>query len=1205
MAHSTFKDKRRRALNLREAQVDTVLPEHFGALYPKFITLLEKYYDWQNDQNATELLDHLFAARDINETDITLLSYIEDELLLGDAYFEGFGETEAEKRAAANFSNTLFRSKGSKFAIEWFFRSFYGVDATVEYPKENIFNLNDAQSQIGPNSLRFLTDDKLYQTWALLVKTSIPISQWNDIFKLFSHPAGMYLGSEVLISEANSTPLATQTAGADSAAESYTSLTYDLSVGIEQDSEGAEFNFTSTRLTGVGALDNYDALFYYVDHITTDNDDFVTAPPTSIDTQFFPVAPSGSDAIGTFTLLTLRDSDETEGQESFRVVVVDRQGTIQDSATILLDDAKSIYTLEVDSDNPYEGETLNFTITGADSNPPNQTLNYYINPTGVSPIDPATDFVDSAPVLGTPANIKVVNQNATFALTLDVDNDLEGDETFQVVARLGSIVKATSPTITVKNFTPTLGVATAATHTEGDDITFTVTCNDFDVGETVNWSITGGLATDDRVPIVSGSFELTGTTTEFVLPTELTNTAEGNVSGTFTVTNNNYAIPLSANTGFTVIDAAREVFITMNPAAASEGETVTFSISGTNIADGDYYFYLEDIDTDNADFTSRPTNGSPETITISGNSGTSGNVIFASNADPTDEDFRAKLYSDAGLTILVAEDVFTIAISGYELTADPASGDEGTTHTMTFTGPIGVYYYWVDGAGVTSGDFTSGYAPSSARNSLNNTTGSIDFDITTAADGQFDTETGFNVNVSTGTSSGAIESLFVTVADTSAPSFSVSAPDVIEGNTQTVSITSSNLTGTQIVYVEITGAATSKFSTTQGTLSFSGNETKTIDFATIAASDVYSGQQAGTVTVARDDYASGTGTSLNTDTFFWRDAAATATLSASDTTPDEGDTITLSVTGTNLADGTYYIKETSMATNTTNGLSSSGTAVINLSDTTGIAIGMRTDNVLAAGTVTFVGSSTVTMSQNLSGNISSGTVINFSPQNIRDDITSGAASSITIASNVSTSTYNVVFASNDDVIDDTLTFGLYSDEARDTLLDTVTVTVTDTTPTADVNAPDLSAINSMSPTFGTPVYSLFRFVSDNETITNPSGLETPQIRTRGSFNQNAFYINDVGDWLTGTANFNSSEYEIYFSTPVTQTNFQDPDGYVGTFDQWQSLEFSRVAGIFVNEDPGDIITSSVTIAYQIREIANPTTNIDSGTLTCTATYDAS
>ena len=116
--HKGFLDKRRRFLNLREMQIENVLPEHFAQSYPKFINLLSRYYEWQDQNNPNELLNHLFATRDINETDITLLAFLEDEFLLGEAYFEGFGDTEAEKRAAANFSNQLFRSKGNRMVFQ-------------------------------------------------------------------------------------------------------------------------------------------------------------------------------------------------------------------------------------------------------------------------------------------------------------------------------------------------------------------------------------------------------------------------------------------------------------------------------------------------------------------------------------------------------------------------------------------------------------------------------------------------------------------------------------------------------------------------------------------------------------------------------------------------------------------------------------------------------------------------------------------------------------------------------------------------------------------------------------------------------------------------------------------------------------------------------------------------------------------------------
>ena len=65
------------------------------------------------------------------------MPYLEDELLRVQAYFGGF----INKREAIKRSNLLYRSKGTKYSIEQFFRAFFGVDPQVVYPKENIFRI--------------------------------------------------------------------------------------------------------------------------------------------------------------------------------------------------------------------------------------------------------------------------------------------------------------------------------------------------------------------------------------------------------------------------------------------------------------------------------------------------------------------------------------------------------------------------------------------------------------------------------------------------------------------------------------------------------------------------------------------------------------------------------------------------------------------------------------------------------------------------------------------------------------------------------------------------------------------------------------------------------------------------------------------------------------------------------------------------------
>ena len=160
---------------------------------PKLITLLEEYYEFENSSDSpSRLVDELFISRDITQTDLSLLSFIEDELLLGQSFFEGF----QDKRAASKYSNTLFRSKGTKYSIQQFFRTFFGVDPDVVYTKNNVFNVGD---HIGSESQKFITNNKLYQKHAILIKIGIGESTWRDAYKLFVHPAGTFLGSEIQI----------------------------------------------------------------------------------------------------------------------------------------------------------------------------------------------------------------------------------------------------------------------------------------------------------------------------------------------------------------------------------------------------------------------------------------------------------------------------------------------------------------------------------------------------------------------------------------------------------------------------------------------------------------------------------------------------------------------------------------------------------------------------------------------------------------------------------------------------------------------------------------------------------------------------------------------------------------------------------------------------------------------------------------------
>lgn len=214
----TLEDINRTDISFKKADIKSVLPEYFQEEFPNLITLLEKYYEWlDSDGSATDLINNLYNNRDVTSSPESQLINLEDELLLGTSYFDGF----LNKREALKFSNLLYRSKGTKYSIEQFFRGFYGIDPLISYPKNNIFRVGptvdfgldsnntkgfqvaEEASVLGSESLKFLTDDKRYQILSILIKTNIPIGVWRDVYKLFVHPAGMYLASELVITAAN------------------------------------------------------------------------------------------------------------------------------------------------------------------------------------------------------------------------------------------------------------------------------------------------------------------------------------------------------------------------------------------------------------------------------------------------------------------------------------------------------------------------------------------------------------------------------------------------------------------------------------------------------------------------------------------------------------------------------------------------------------------------------------------------------------------------------------------------------------------------------------------------------------------------------------------------------------------------------------------------------------------------------------------
>ncbi len=201
----------RRPTNFLNRKVTEALPEHFTSDYSKFITFLEKYYQQLDSDASTSFgneIRQLFALKDAGET--TRIDDLISEIGSGIPNGDNF----TDPRYAARRLAELQRNKGTRFAIEEFFRLFFQDRITVEYGKDSLFIVGAGDSSvpaslIGPDSLKVIQNGKLYQVFSILIKTALSSSTWEQLYKKFIHPAGFYFQGQITSdAEASTAPVA-------------------------------------------------------------------------------------------------------------------------------------------------------------------------------------------------------------------------------------------------------------------------------------------------------------------------------------------------------------------------------------------------------------------------------------------------------------------------------------------------------------------------------------------------------------------------------------------------------------------------------------------------------------------------------------------------------------------------------------------------------------------------------------------------------------------------------------------------------------------------------------------------------------------------------------------------------------------------------------------------------------------------------------
>lgn len=194
---NVFDYKKRLPANFITDKVEDLLPEYFPTEYPNIVSFLKKYYDYmeKDHEGFSYVIQTLYQARSLSDNTLDQLNNVLFEIGNGT---QG-GDFFADSRNVAKLFSTFYRLKGSKLSAESFFRAFYGEEAEVVFPKNNMFIVNE--SRIGSESLRFIQDDKRYQIHSVLIRSGIALPVWQALYKTFVHPAGFYLAGDTIIEE--------------------------------------------------------------------------------------------------------------------------------------------------------------------------------------------------------------------------------------------------------------------------------------------------------------------------------------------------------------------------------------------------------------------------------------------------------------------------------------------------------------------------------------------------------------------------------------------------------------------------------------------------------------------------------------------------------------------------------------------------------------------------------------------------------------------------------------------------------------------------------------------------------------------------------------------------------------------------------------------------------------------------------------------
>ena len=455
-----------------------------------------------------------------------------------------------------------------------------------------------------------------------------------------------------------------------------TGVMSSVSAGIDTSQVISVVLFESGERVGIDTIFSNQGLFYVP---AMDGDNIVLG----IGSEF-----SGSSYRLSFDSSGVTYENQTYGLDDVISLGSDLSLTVKGVGGALLQSGNApTYTVGASSTSIQEGGTVNFTVNTTDVGA-GTTLYYSI----LGNTDDS-DFTDNVQA----GYFNIVSTGSTTGvgtITKTAANDTlvnEITEAFKVIVSTGStlgpqvgistLVRITNLGLPSYTITPS-----AASVNEGSSVSFTV--NTVNVAGTLYYSTNGTAnAADFTDNSLTGSFSLvsTGSTTGVGTIVRSIATDFDTESGeqfSITVRTGSTSGPgVTTSSNVTIGDVTPTVNVSESATSVNEGGSVTFTISGSNIPDGTYYYtiYEEDGTVASTDFNPANLNGS---FSISNNSGSITITIAEDITSEGPDQFKIQIRTGSISGTVIAE---SNAITINDTSRTPGS----TANGLTF-GPVQV-----------------------------------------------------------------------------------------------------------------------------------------------------------------------------------------------------------------------------------------------------------------------------------------------------------------------------------------------------------------------------------------------------------------------------------------------------------------------------------------------------------------------------------